>query len=144
MIVGDGASTKSDSQVHDTLTHTLYDTLIIVAGSSAAPCDAAGTIAFIPVGATATESLEGRCLPPHPILDAPSSSCDCPSSQPICVRPSFEEQVLRIRLETPRKDGENVLLWSGDRRAVLDQVRVGKQNPRLLGGVVWWGTMFLE
>ena len=85
-----------------------------------------------------------RCLAPHPMLDTPSGKCPCPGKKWVCVRPAAEENVLRIQVDGGMTHRENVILWSGDRRGVLLDVEIGTKEPRFLGGIVRWSTMFLE
>lgn len=62
----------------------------------------------------------------------------------MCVRPSPSERLLRIARVNGGKEGDEVVLWSGDRQAVLEGVKVGRQNARVWGAGVRWGTMILE
>jgi len=84
-----------------------------------------------------------KCLYPNPILHIPSNPCPCPNSKWVCVRPTREERILRLRMDDGTYDGE-VLLWTGDRRAVLNDVRVGREGARAFGPVVRWTSMFFE
>lgn len=112
-------------------------------GLPESPCaEGSGAIIFDSIGST----KNSRCLAPHPLLDIPSSSCPCGTSDSICVRPASSEHILRLRI---RPSGgsvgvEKVVLWSGDRSAVLAQVIVGTKGPRSTAALIYWGVLFLQ
>ena len=62
----------------------------------------------------------------------------------ICVRPAPAENILRIQLASKTQDSDSVVLWSGERRGVLEDIEVGTATPRTAGSVVRWATLFLE
>lgn len=110
-------------------------------GLADTPCDPdSGDIVFEAVAVNPAGSADRKCFHPHPILEILSTR-SCPTRW-VLVRPIAEEQILRIRLEDGTHDGEAVL-WKGDRRAVLENVIVGRQEPRLLAPVVRWGTLYM-
>ena len=111
---------------------------------SSPPCTKEQEISFVRTIASSTSGLQARCFSPHPMLDVPSGRCPCPSGRWVCVRPAPEEHILRIQLGSKSRNSEHVVLWSGDRRGVLEDVEVGTQMPRIAGGVTRWATMFLE
>jgi S2P endopeptidase len=56
----------------------------------------------------------------------------------------MEDSVLRIQLESAKKNRENVILWAGDRLSVWEDVQVGTRAPRLAGSLTRWITLFFE
>jgi hypothetical protein len=82
-----------------------------------------------------------KCLNPNPILHTPTVKCPCPNALYACIRPIESERILRIRLKDGSYNGE-VVLWQGDRAAVLADIEVGRQSARFLGPVVRWAAIF--
>ncbi len=74
------------------------------------------------------------------MLDQASVPCPCGNPDSICIRPSPDEKILRIRV----RGEERVIAYSGPRQDVLLSVGVSGQGPRMLDGVTRWATMFLE
>jgi hypothetical protein len=122
-------SSVSDSQL-----------ILILQDLPAAPCIDPQDISFTQAMSTSAQPPITRCLSPHPILDIPSTPCGCPAKW-MCIRPSAEEGILRIQLAQ-----KGVLLWAGDRRGILEGVKLGTDGTRFgfLGGVIRWGAMFLQ
>lgn len=106
------------------------------------PCDPiSGKIRF-EVAHPDHEALT-KCLHPNPILQIPSAKCPCPNSKWVCIRPLEAENVMRIRMKDSSYDGE-VVLWQGDRRVVLQDVKVAREGTRFMGPFVRWGDMFMK
>ncbi|KAJ7572653.1 hypothetical protein C8J56DRAFT_584108 [Mycena floridula] len=86
---------------------------------------------------TALHHTTHRCLDPLPILTKPLENKRCGSNtdchEAFCIRPSSTAQLLRLTMvspwENPQK--EEVVLWSGPRKEVWEQVEVGEYLPRL-------------
>ncbi|KAF5381612.1 hypothetical protein D9615_005501 [Tricholomella constricta] len=84
---------------------------------------------------TDTPSTRG-CLNPVPVLTSASKvercnfTADCPGLS-ICVRPDETEKLLRLTVVRPFVDAKSeVILWSGPREEVWEEVRVGTLLPR--------------
>ncbi|ORX39122.1 hypothetical protein BD324DRAFT_618578, partial [Kockovaella imperatae] len=120
------------------------------------PCSVQGEIAF--EGMAGDQMTSIRCLSPHPILDSPSVACPCTEGF-TCVRPSPKERVLRIQvaslrgaprlLRSPTQALASIgttrtVLWSGDRRDVLQNIKVGTAFPRLFPSLMYWLVMFFN
>ncbi|KAL1412161.1 hypothetical protein Q8F55_003168 [Vanrija albida] len=103
-----------------------------------APCAAHHLVGF--VRAEHGGGSETHCLAAHNIISMPSTECHCPLSH-ICVNLSPLEHILRIR--TKRGSKRDVVLWSGDKEAVLQQVEVGTKVPRFWGAGTRWADLFL-
>ncbi|RXK37883.1 hypothetical protein M231_04882 [Tremella mesenterica] len=99
------------------------------------PCLSEENISFDPLDPR--DVPESRCLNPHPLLDNPSTPCMCDASMELCIRPSLSERILRIR--TTNK----VVIWAGDRMAVLEGVQVSGLDGRLWPGAIRWGEMYI-
>lgn len=98
-----------------------------------APCSEHHLVGFLTGGNGDTMI---RCLAPHGIMATPSTDCTC-SADEVCVRPSPAERIMRITLLSGQ-----TILWSGDRSAVLSQVRVGTKRPRVFSSLTRWVSLF--
>lgn len=102
------------------------------------PCSTAeGTVAFVALDSR--DFSEPRCRSPHPLLETPSTRCLCDGATSICIRPADEERILRIRLDTGR-----VVLWSGERSAVLHSVPVSKLDGRVWPALIRWVQLYVQ
>ncbi|GLB41095.1 putative peptidase family M50 [Lyophyllum shimeji] len=87
--------------------------------------------------ASTDNPLDKGCLDPIPILTSSSpterctSTTDC-SATSICVTPYKHEHLLRLTIHRLSKaDEAKVILWSGPRQEIWEEVRVGTLLPRI-------------
>ena len=107
-------------------------------GRQEPPCSVPDHIIFQPTFQTRSHRLDQRCLSPLPLIGAPSDWCPCKDENMICVRPSPEAQILRIRA-----DGRTIL-WHGERSDILRHISVGMWKARGWKSLVHWLTAFAE
>jgi len=142
MWIGDGVF--SGQRIRVSAPVPCLDRVLLNAALPGPPCTGVHEVTFERTIESAASGLEPKCLTPHPMLDVPSTPCPCPGSKWVCVRPAAAENILRIQFESRNKHRQNVVLWSGYRKAVHEDIRVGTHGTRFAGPVVRWATLFLE
>jgi hypothetical protein len=100
-----------------------------------------GHVAFETV--VVSSKFTTKCMAPYPVLYTPSVRPPCANSDDVMIRPLESERILRIRLYDGTHTGE-VVLWQGDRSAVMRDMKIGREGARFLGPVVRWGTIYIE
>ncbi|KAF9447627.1 hypothetical protein P691DRAFT_776009 [Macrolepiota fuliginosa MF-IS2] len=92
------------------------------------------------------------CLDPIPVLTSTDATLRCASENDckgghVCLRPSEREGLLRLTVTGGEEKHENVVLWSGPRREIWDEVMVGRWLPRfafLPISLPSWANIFWE
>ncbi|KAJ7472234.1 hypothetical protein B0H11DRAFT_1347004 [Mycena galericulata] len=69
-----------------------------------------------------------------------ATDADCPGATSACVRPDVSAQILRLTVRVAERAQEQVVLWSGPREEVLEQVELGAFLPRTRLLPLWLQT----
>ncbi|KAJ3573613.1 hypothetical protein NP233_g2329 [Leucocoprinus birnbaumii] len=82
-----------------------------------------------------TKPIQLGCLNPVPILTSTDPKVRCYSETgchdgSVCVRPAEKENLLRLTVLHNDQDREEVVLWTGPRNEIYDEVTVDKWLPR--------------
>ncbi|KAG7448191.1 uncharacterized protein BT62DRAFT_890455 [Guyanagaster necrorhizus] len=89
-----------------------------------------------------TTGSDTGCLDAVPLLTKPKESIRCDSisgceGNSICVRPDESAQLLRISVQVTGEDDDEIILWRGPKKEVLQQVQLGTLRPRLSLFPLW-------
>ncbi|KAK0211143.1 hypothetical protein DFS33DRAFT_353756 [Desarmillaria ectypa] len=89
-----------------------------------------------------TTGSDTGCLDAVPLLTKPKENIRCNSvpsceGNTICVRPAESAQLLRISVQVTDQEGDEIILWRGPKKEVLQQVQLGTLRPRLSLFPLW-------
>lgn len=98
-----------------------------------------------------TTPIRIGCLNPVPVLTSTHEDVRCQSETGCkdgfaCARPTEKENLLRLTVMNNGQEREEVVLWTGPRREIYDEVTVGKWLPRFsflpLSLPMWFNTFW--